>query len=269
MMSHRRTLASVKTMAPSLLEESVTTADNTNNANNEQPTAADIAAGSPRKMSKNTSNLTQQLLELRHEIDQIAKRSVENMDSSSKLKASSGETVAMTKLHGLWPIETIAARRQVILSSLRRRVDDAGASSSSSFNNNTSTTNNNNNNNNNDGNKSLNLSSMPEMDVLALQHILDIRAASVDRKEQIPSPYYWEMLRDLEHRAQNVYTGMEGVTSRLLSNVDDTTGGAVGIGECEPLVVLCEDKQGHNTSFPARCAKLARIQVRERAVCLP
>jgi hypothetical protein len=32
----------------------------------------------------------------------------ENLNTSSQLKLDAGELLAMAKLHGLWPIETIA-----------------------------------------------------------------------------------------------------------------------------------------------------------------
>lgn len=227
MMSHRRTLSSVKAMAPSLLE------DSTNNDQLSQPTGADIAAGSPSKKSKN-SNLAQQIVDVHRELEQIAKDSQENRENSNILKSSAGEVVAVAKLHGLWPIETIATRRQVVLSSLRQRVEGSNTSGD---------------------NKLANLTSMPEMDTLALQHIMDVRAASVDRKEQIPSPYYWELLRDLEKRAHNVNTTIEGISSRLV-NAEEAERTGMGTGECHPSMVLCQE----NMSFPAKCAKLARIQ---------
>jgi hypothetical protein len=227
MMSHRRTLATVKTMAPSLLEDSTQTEQAS------QPTGADAAAGSPSKRSKN-SNFAQQLTELHRDIEQIAKDYQENINKSNALKSSAGEVVAMAKLHGLWPIETIATRRQVILSSLRQRVEGASASAS---------------------NDQSNLTSMPEMDVLALQHIMDMRAASVDRKEQIPSPYYWEVLRDLEKRANTVSSTMEGISHRLIHAEEAERNGSSSV-ECNPSMILCDN----TTSFPAKCAKLARIQ---------
>lgn len=250
--THRRTLASIASMAPSLLEP-----DHDSNDSEQPPTAADIAAGSPRKIdTKQSSNLARQLSILRREIEEIAARSDDNLQSSNRVKAAAGEAAAATKLHGMWPVEAVAARRRVVLSGLRRRVEDGAASS------------NNHNNNNNSDNKGNELSrrndplsTMPEMDALALRHVTDVRAASVDRREQIPSPYYWEMMRDLETRARGLCVGMEGVASRLEEGTRSGGGGGGGVGECGPYAVLC--REGHE-SFPARCAKLARIQVRER-----
>jgi len=238
MMAHRRTLASVKTMAPSLLECSSNDINNTQSS--QEAAGADIAAGSPTKKAK-TSNLAQQLTELHKEIEQVAKETKENIDTSGQLKTCAGEVVTMAKLHGSWPIETIATRRQVILSSLRQRVENSTKTNSAQQQGDA---------------KSSNLSSMPEIDALALQNIMDVRAASVDRKEQIPSPYYWEILRDLEKRARNVATNVEGMASRL-ANAEDTERSGIKMGECNPSLILCDEGA---TSFPARCAKLARIQ---------
>ena len=219
-------------MAPSLLEDS--------NDSQSQPTGADIAAGSPSKKSKN-SNLSHQLDELRREIDDIAKQTKDNIDTSANLKQTAGEIVAMAKYHGLWPIETIATRRQVVLSSLRQRVEGAQTSSSGSTENKSNNT---------------NLSSMPEIDALALQHILDMRASSVDRKEQIPSPYYWEMLRHLETKGQSIAVAAEQLSNRL-NHAQESERLGKGMGEYHPSFLLCQEDGG---SFPGRCAKLARIQ---------
>lgn len=61
---------------------------------------------------------------------------------------------------------------------------------------------------------------MPELDVLALQHIMDMRAASIDRKEEIPSPYYWEMSHQLEKKGQAILHTMNDVSSRLVREQD-------------------------------------------------
>ena len=286
-MSHRRTLASVKTMAPSLLEssESATTTTSGGSSRHEAysqppPTGADIAAGSSSKRnqpihSSKNSNLSTQLKELHHQITQdIAKQSQDNNESVGQLKQTAGELVATAKLHGLWPIETIATRRQVILSSLRQRVEGSGgaAPSNTSSSSQTTTTSSGTTNTETNPSNTNNLSSMPEMDALALQHIMDMRAASVDRKELIPSPYYWEVLRQLEKRGQIVATLAENLSIRLnqaqeserfgTSTTTTTTTRGGDYDYCHyPSFILC-DTTGTttSTSFPARCAKLARIQ---------
>jgi hypothetical protein len=105
---------------------------------------------------------------------------------------------------------------------------------------------------------------MPEMEVLALQHIMDMRAASVDRKENIPSPYFWEVIHNLEKRAKGITDGLHHVNLKLagMEGADRNGSSASGFGEyhtneCTPSLVLFEEGQ---MSFPARCAKLARIQ---------
>lgn len=234
-------------MAPSLLTGSTA---NLGAQSNLQSAPADIAAGSPTKKTKN-SNLSHQLQDLHRNIQEIAVQTKNNIDDSAKLKQAAGETVAMAKMHGLWPVEMVAARRNVILSSLRKKVDAGGVSSSSLAG-------------SGQGGKSATISNMPEMDVLALQHIMDMRAASVDRKENIPSPYFWEVIHNLEKRAKGVADGLHGVNLKLAGMEGAGRNGisASGMGdyhtnECTPSLVLFEEGQ---MSFPARCAKLARIQ---------
>ncbi|KAL7518056.1 hypothetical protein ACHAWX_002931 [Stephanocyclus meneghinianus] len=246
-MSHRRTIVAVKSMAPSLLTDSTA---NLGAQSNLQSAPADIAAGSPTKKTKN-SNLSHQLQDLHRNIQEIAVQTKNNIDDSAKLKQAAGETVAMAKMHGLWPVEMVAARRNVILLSLRKKVDGGGVSSSSLAG-------------SGQGGKSATISNMPEMDVLALQHIMDMRAASVDRKENIPSPYFWEVIHNLEKRAKGVTDGLHDVNLKLAGMEGAGRNGisASGMGdyhtnECTPSLVLFEEGQ---MSFPARCAKLARIQ---------
>jgi hypothetical protein len=217
-------------MAPALLTEP---------SDNEQSTesGADIAAGSPTKKMK-TSHLSEQLHELHRSIKEISIQAKENIDNAAQLKQRSGETVAMAKMHGLWPIEMVAARRSVILSSLRKVSETPSGAG--------------------EGSKSVTLSNMPEMDVLALQHIMDMRAASVDRKENIPSPYFWDVMHNLEKRSKEVNGGIDAMNSRLLGMEEaDRSGSPITNYECAPSLILCD--QGPAT-FPSRCAKLARLQ---------
>jgi hypothetical protein len=56
---------------------------------------------------------------------------------------------------------------------------------------------------------------MTNVDAIALQQILDVRAARVDRIEPMPSPYFWEVLKNLEHRVSIVIRDVEAVRARL------------------------------------------------------
>jgi len=213
MMQHRRTLASVKTMAPALLREE--------DSGNLSP--ADAAAGSParrpvpstrasslRKTTTDPSNepLPQQMVSLQTQIQALLQSAESNLTEARQLKARAGEAVAQAKMHGAWPIENVAARRGVALSSIKGILNDyaiinAQTSASGISGGGTPAS-------------SLNLSGMANIDAIALQQIMDIRAARVDRIEPMPSPYLWEVLNNFEQRVAMAQRDVEAVRTRLM-----------------------------------------------------
>ena len=227
MMQHRRTLASVKTMAPSLLSVNASGMNSSNNpvqVDNLSP--ADAAAGSPVRpnLITNPSNepLPQQMVSLQTQIQTLLQSAETNMIEAKQLKARAGEAAVQAKMHGAWPIENVAARRGVALSSIKGLVAKdanvnpqnaqptpallggnapAGANSTSGSSGKPAS--------------SLNVSGMTNIDAIALQQIMDIRAAHVDRVESMPSPYYWEVLHNFEQRVAVVQRDVEAVRARL------------------------------------------------------
>ena len=223
MMQHRRTLASVKTMAPSLLQS---VDNNGNNGNNntqsnirsvstpgENLSPADAAAGSPRRSTTNqvtvdpsSEPLPQQMVTLQTQIQTLLQSAETNLNEAKQLKERAGEAAVQAKMHGAWPIENVAARRGVALSSIKGLVNNNNNASASTPGGNTTS-----------GTQasSVNVSGMTNLDAIALQQIMDIRASHVDRIESMPSPYYWEVLHNFEQRVSMVQRDVEAVRSRL------------------------------------------------------
>jgi hypothetical protein len=256
MMQHRRTLASVKTMAPALLNVD----DDNNNIINNNPnfssvvssssrgggvgvlSPADAAAGSPRRRNTTTSSssssstsnkdpstvpLPQQMIALHSQIQTLLQSAETNLISAQQLKTRAGEATIQAKMHGAWPIENVAARRGVALSTVRGVLNNNNSNSNQGG----GAGGNNNNLQSGGGNTSssssgppmgggtpastLNVSGMGNTDAIALQHIMDIRAAHVDRIEAMPSPYLWDVIRNFEQRVAQVQRDIDAVRDRL------------------------------------------------------
>ncbi|KAL7547348.1 hypothetical protein ACHAWF_014091 [Thalassiosira exigua] len=196
MMQHRRTLASVKTMAPSLLDvEDGAIARQNLGIGGELPSPADAAAGSPRRpeaVARDT--LKGKTAALRNQIQDLLRSAESNLAGAEELKVRAGEAAAAAKVHGAWPVEGVAARRGVALSTAPAPgpAPTAGGAASSA-----------------------NVTGMPDAEAAILQRVLDARAARVDRVEAMPSPYFWEVLRDFERRVEAVHRDVEAVRSRL------------------------------------------------------
>jgi hypothetical protein len=226
MMQHRRTLASVKTMAPALLRDE--------EGGNLSP--ADAAAGSParrpvsstpassvRKTNTDPSNepLPQQMVSLQTQIQALLQSAESNLTEARQLKARAGEAVAQAKMHGAWPIENVAARRGVALSSIKGILNDyaninAQTSASGTISGGGTPA------------SSLNLSGMTNIDAIALQQIMDIRAARVDRIEPMPSPYLWELLNNFEQRVAMAQRDVEAVRTRLMIAEESESAQTIG-----------------------------------------
>eukprot|EP01082_Thalassiosira_pseudonana_P013432 g11967.t1.1.5e17418b g11967 g11967.t1 contig6:951701-953526(-) len=233
MMQHRRTLASVKTMAPSLLriegQENIHSASDSND-NIPPSSPADAAAGFAKRSSSSKSkepidpsnmSLPQQMINLHTQINTLLRSAESNMAEAQQLKSRAGNAACVAKMHGAWPVESVAARRGVALSSVRAVLGDrkdassgrsdgtsalgggnGGTASSSTSSGGTPAS-------------SLNVSGMNNVDAVALQHMMDVRAASVDRMETMPSPYLWEVLHNFEERVAIVQRDVDAVKARL------------------------------------------------------
>mmetsp|Transcript_5557 Transcript_5557/g.12127 ORF Transcript_5557/g.12127 Transcript_5557/m.12127 type:complete len:717 (-) Transcript_5557:2060-4210(-) len=213
MMEHRRTIATVKTMAPSLLiVDDMDDADSATADGRTSPSSpADAAAGFRRRNSSkkvvdpSSAPLPNQMAALQAQINTLLQSVESNLLEAQQLKAYTGEAVTQAKLHGAWPIESIAARNGVALSGLKQLAGD-GSSSSNAWNALGSSA---------VPASTLNTSGMNNVDAAALQFIMDRRAASVDRIETMPSPYFLELLQNFEQRLETVYRDLEAVRSRV------------------------------------------------------
>jgi len=244
MMQHRRTLASVKTMAPALLtvdnddsHATITTTTTATMGGGLSP--ADAAAGSPRRTISSSNNnnnkddiiipLPQQMTALHSQIQTLLQSAESNLINAQQLKVRAGEATVQAKMHGAWPMENVAARRGVALSTVRGVLgggggenassQSSGPSSSSGSNTNTTATATTTATTGVAGGtpaSSLNVSGMTNIDAIALQHIMDIRAAHVDRIEAMPSPYLWDVLRNFEQRVVAVQRDVDAVRDRLV-----------------------------------------------------
>ena len=273
MMQHRRTLASVKTMAPSLLvlENAAQGGGNGSvRGGGETPSPADAAAGSPRRTSQNNKAnvdaanepLPQQMVGLQTQIQTLLQSAETNLAEAQQLKSRAGEMAVQAKMHGAWPIENVAARRGVALSSIKGMLNDASANVQStpgtlggpvpaagssgtpaSY---------------------INMSGMTNIDAIALQQIMDIRAKHVDRIESMPSPYFWEVLHNFEERVNMAQRDVEAVRARLAiaeeaERVRGAAGGMMMGGDMTSLMVY-DGGNGPSAPLSKRLATLARSQ---------
>jgi len=250
MMQHRRTLASVKTMAPSLLN----TEDNgaTTAVRGERLSPADAAAGSPRRPASNTASLNpsseplpRQMVALETQIQTLMQSAETNLAEARNLKSRAGESAVQAKMHGAWPVENVAARRGVALSSFKKMVGDAasnnapaatapsagGAPAAAGTGSGAPAS-------------SLNTSGMNNIDAVALQQIMDVRAAHVDRIEAMPSPYFWEVLHNFEQRAEVLRRDVETVASRLAIAEEAERVQSMGGGRAEMSLLLADGVGG-------------------------
>jgi len=300
MMQHRRTLASVKTMAPALLTVENDGGQSTNKMNSATISSrgglspADAAAGSPRRSSSNNNKnkdpsslpLPQQMIALHSQIQTLLQSAESNLIDAQQLKVRAGEATVQAKMHGAWPMENVAARRGVALSTVRGILGNSGNAnatsqsfssgpSSSSTTPTTAAT----------GvtggtpASSLNVSGMDNIDAIALQHIMDIRAAHVDRIEAMPSPYLWDVLRNFEQRVAIVQRDVDAVRDRLAiaeeaERVQSMGGFGRGSGVNETALLLTnadnfnamtslmlyEGSEGAQAPLSKRLATLARSQ---------
>eukprot|EP00984_Skeletonema_dohrnii_P017198 scaffold7777_cov65-Skeletonema_dohrnii-CCMP3373.AAC.1 len=302
MMQHRRTLASVKTMAPALLNVDHDGVDNSNMMNSTTTmggglSPADAAAGSPRRTSSNNNKdpssipLPQQMIALHSQIQTLLQSAESNLIGAQQLKVRAGEATVQAKMHGAWPIENVAARRGVALSTVRGILGGGGPNANSQSGQSSSLSSSGGNTANNTTTtattgvsggtpaSSLNVSGMDNIDAIALQHIMDIRAAHVDRIEAMPSPYMWDVLRNFEQRVASVQRDVDAVRDRLTiaeeaERVQSMGGIGGGAGGNETALLLTnadnfnamtslmlyEGSEGAQAPLSKRLATLARSQ---------
>jgi len=232
------------------------------------------------------------MIALHSQIQTLLQSAESNLISAQQLKARAGEATVQAKMHGAWPIENVAARRGVALSTVRGVLVRDGAnsgssnsqfgsgvsSSSSSLGGNVSSSLGATSGGGGGGTpaSSLNVSGMDNIDAIALQHIMDIRAAHVDRIEAMPSPYLWDVLRSFEQRLASVQRDVDAVRERLTIAEEaerlQSMGGGVSGNETALLLtnadnfnamtslMLYEGSGGAQAPLSKRLATLARSQ---------
>jgi len=257
MMQHRRTLASVKTMAPSLLtvdDAQGMIAGNATHGENLSP--ADAAAGSPRRSIPSSNKATtdpsseplpQQMVGLQTQIQTLLQSAETNLTEARQLKTRAGEATVQAKMHGAWPMENVAARRGVALSSVKGMLGNSNSAQST-----TAPLGGTSPGNSSGGTpaSATNVSGMTNIDAIALQQIMDIRAAHVDRIESMPSPYFWEVLHNFEQRVVMVQRDVEAVRARLAIAEEaervQSMGGGSGVMRMDETSLLLTNARGDN-----------------------
>jgi len=179
--NHKRAMAQVSTMAPVLLRP--------------PQEEADAAGGDTSSLSYQLKMLQQQAAQL-----QINLRACAN--DSMILKQTYEASTTQSIVHGIWPMEALAARKGVKLSS-----------SSSQQKQQTTTT-----------HQQQGLQSQQQQGTNSTQTMtiteqirrsLELQATHVDRLEKTPSPYMWKTLEDMETRLDQLKNKIEAINLEL------------------------------------------------------
>jgi len=253
--NHKRAMARVSTMAPVLLRPPQEEAD-----------AAASGGGG-------TSSLPNQLKLLEEQILQLEIQLSSSANDALTLKQTYETSTTQSILHGIWPIEALAARKGVKLrtttssSSQQQQQQQQNATSAivtsaqqqqqqgiqlqQQQQQHTAT----------------NYSSSPATMTITeqIRKSLELQAAQVDRLEKIPSPYMWKTLEDTETRLDQLRSkidaiGMElqqrnkietmGLTSVVQSQTDQLLRLSTSIGRLQREMEMLRNKYNswENTS---------------------
>jgi hypothetical protein len=178
MMRHRRSLINLESMAPALLQQ--------NHQSLQVLDAADMAAGSPSRVSSVSGSSSDAPLPLQvsglieTEAPALQKRVETCLARAIQLRDLVGQYSQAALLYGTWPMESLAVRRGIPLTRPTTTTTMAPNNASGAPQTTTTTT--------------------TETAERRLQHLLDAQAAGVDRVERIPSPYIWQVLKDMDQR---------------------------------------------------------------------
>ena len=207
MMQHKRTMAQVSTMAPKLLMTSSTSKSASgSSASGARIGQADMAAGAGAD-SSTLSSLPQKTAHLKSQLKSLQQQFQTLQEQVDHTKLNSETATTQAYMYARWPTEAVASRRGV---NLTKSSSKSATSTSAS----TSTTSSSNNNNDD---KSVQQK---------IQQLLDRTMTHVDRIEQMPSPYLWQVLRDMEARLELLYTHIESLHKQLLSSSSQPGGNA-------------------------------------------
>jgi len=168
MMTHKRTMVNLKSMGPKLLVPS-------SGSNINGVAAAAAAAGAPAGNSDADVPLAMQMKRLQQQLAALQAELEHTHEAATRHKEAAKEQTRQAYAYGKWPVEATAARRGVRLSSTANSEEKKDAANPQQH----------------------------EMQA-ELQQALDRQMAYVDRVEQMPSPYLWEVLRDATDRADEL-----------------------------------------------------------------
>lgn len=166
---HKQTMNSVASMTPSSLAEE-----------------ADRAAGSISSLGDTTSEIQKRQQDLGEEISSVQQRFNELSRHVLKVQQEANDLYNIAHECGIYPVQTIAARRRITLPGSYKNVDGSsgGAGTPSSVLHPAST-------------------STPDV-VQKLNTMLRDNATQVDRMEGLPSMYLWKIIEDMDTRLQNL-----------------------------------------------------------------
>ena len=197
---HNQTMSSVSTMIPALLTEDADRAAGTSSSSSSTMNVPSIAPLSQRMQATHNK-----LAELKEELDDTS-------ISVSQVFEKSNDLYALTHQCAIYPVQNIAARRNIDLPFLH---STSSSSSSTS-----------------EGEKNLSET------VKRLNAMLQENATQVDRLEGMPSVYLWRTMEDLQMRIEGLYQklavmkkeldGRRTLVWREVERVSGAGGGAGG-----------------------------------------
>jgi len=174
-MTHRRTMMQVETMAPALLRQDDNSRDERNSPSSPADAAAGIGAG-------DDGTLLAQLATLKWKVQEYIQTLETYRAEALALRKKCETSTTQAVMYGVWPIEALAARRGVKLKSSDEK---------------------------NNANKA-----DPQVQN-ELKDLLDKQAATVDRVERMPSPYMWQAIQDMESRLSSLLDGVNSLQYQL------------------------------------------------------
>ena len=225
MMKHKKDLATVGSMAPALLHVPHGSAAMSVGAGID---AADMAGGSParpRPAANTTSAATASRMsdidpnrtplptqiDILSQAQRTAAVQLESCLSTATQLKSDAERLAVQGIqYGSWPVEALAARRNVQLSALSTDPPPISAP------------------NGQPGTPSIKAPGQNRLESSLRTQLLDMAASHVDRIEHLP--YLWEVLQELEGRAQQLANRIDALGRQLYTAELARDGGVGGVG---------------------------------------
>ena len=183
MMQHKRSMAQVQTMAPVLLRH---------------PTqSADAAAGASAPLMEQFQKMAGALQVIESNLQACSRE-------AACVKAKYEQTTTQAVVHGIWPMEALASRKEVKLTTIETK-------------------------------------SNPTI-TEQIRKLLEFQAAHVDRLEKIPSPYIWQALEEMDDRLQELNNSTQLITTYLtqMKNIRDMGVASVVQGQTALLLQVAQ-----------------------------